>query len=190
MPPSTQERKGSGSYYTPRTLVERLLDTSLQPLIDERAKAHNPEQALLSLTVCDPACGAGVFLAAACDRIAEHLAAVRLGERDDEEALACARRDVVQHCLYGVDLNPSAVDLTKVVLQTLALREGSPNPFLDHRIKHGNALVGTFPKLLQQGIPDAAFTPVEGDDPAVARELQKRNRSERRANAQEQEELF
>lgn len=181
----TRDRKATGSYYTPPALVEALLNSSLQPLIEQRMQAGDPEAALLGLTVCDPACGAGAFLTAAAERIAHCVALVRTGADDPPaHALRAARRDVAEACIYGVDLNPAAVELATVAMAVQALDGERPNPFLGHRIKRGNALIGATPALLDQGTPDAAFTAVEGDDPAVARELQKRNRAERAAAAE------
>ncbi|MCP5114523.1 MAG: N-6 DNA methylase, partial [bacterium] len=136
--------------------------------------------AILALTVCDPACGSGHFLVAAARRIAKRLAAVRSG--DDEpspEAVQEALRDVVGHCLYGVDINPMAVELCKVSLWMEAVEPGKPLSFLDHHIRVGNSLLGATPALLQKGIPDAAFKPIEGDDKAYCRELKKYNKTAR-----------
>ena len=137
-------------------------------------------EALLSVTVCDPACGSGHFLVAAARRIAKRVAAVR--EHNPEptlESLRTALRDVITRCIYGVDLNPMAVELAKVSLWLEALDPGKPLSFLDARIKHGNALIGATPKLMDEGIPDAAFKLVEGDDEKWARLLAKTNEQER-----------
>lgn len=176
------DRKTSGSYYTPLTLVDALLDSTLDPLIEEAVKAPDPEGALLELTVCDPSCGAGVFLVRASRRIATRVAAVRAARQEPSTGeRERARRDVATNQIYGVDLNPVAVDLTRLCLSAETAAQNAPNPPLEQRIKHGNALLGTTPALLAQGIPDAAFTPIEGDDPKVAATLRKRNRAERDA---------
>lgn len=175
-------RKSTGSYYTPESLVTLTINMSLQKLIQERLRDDATPESLLSLTVCDPACGAGVFLVAAVDRIAAWVAFLRTGTPDPtEDAVREARRDVVANCMYGVDLNPMAVELTRLTLLVEALAPGAPNPFLGHRIKHGNALIGVTPALLKDGIPDAAFKPIEGDDKKYAAELRKRNKAERAA---------
>jgi hypothetical protein len=155
------ERKTTGSYYTPTSLIVSLLDSALDPVLDEAARADDPERAILALSVCDPACGSGHFLIAAAHRIAKRLAAVRTG--DDEPAPAAYRtalRDVIGHCLYGVDVNPMAVELCKVGLWMEALEPGRPLGFLDHRIVCGNSLLGTTPALIAQGVPAEAFTAI------------------------------
>ena len=174
------ERKTTGSYYTPTSLIECLLDSALDPVLEEAARAPDPVGAILSLKVCDPACGSGHFLIAAARRIANRLAAIRTG--DDEpspQAVRHATRDVVGRCIYGVDVNPMAVELCKVNLWLEALEPGRPLSFLENRIQNGNALLGTTPTLLKDGIPDAAFEPIEGDDADLCRELKKRNKMER-----------
>jgi hypothetical protein len=138
------------------------------------------EHAVLSLKVCDPACGSGHFLIAAAHRMAKRLASVRTGDEEPSpEATRAALRDVIGRCIYGVDINPMAVELCKVALWMEALEPGKPLSFLDHHIQCGNSLLGTTPELLDGGIPDSAFTPIEGDDKAVCAEFKKRNRQER-----------
>ncbi len=174
------ERKTTGSYYTPTSLIECLLDSALDPVLAEAAKAKDAERAILDLKVCDPACGSGHFLIAAAHRIANRLAAVRTGDEEPSpEAVRGALRDVVGRCLYGVDINPMAVELCKVNLWLEALEPGKPLSFLEHHIQCGNSLLGATPALLRAGIPDAAFEPIEGDDRKRASELKKRNKTER-----------
>ncbi len=138
------------------------------------------EAAILKLKVVDPACGSGHFLIAAAHRIAKRLAAVRTGEEEPPpEAQRKAIRDVIGHCIYGVDVNPMAVELCKVSLWMEALEPGKPLSFLEHRIQSGNSLLGATPALLAQGIPDEAFTPIEGDDKEICKEFKRINREER-----------
>ncbi|MGA5757773.1 Eco57I restriction-modification methylase domain-containing protein [Nonomuraea bangladeshensis] len=187
-------RKTTGSYYTPSSLIECLLDSSLDPVIDDAVKcgeqaasaAGQPDPAdsiiaeLLSLTVCDPACGSGHFLVAAARRIAKQVAAVR--ERNPEPTIDAVRRalhEVIARCIYGVDLNPMAVELAKVSLWLEALEPGKPLSFLDAHIKCGNALIGATPALMRGGIPDQAFIATEGDDKKHAKTLEKLNAEER-----------
>ncbi|MCK2238234.1 MULTISPECIES: Eco57I restriction-modification methylase domain-containing protein [unclassified Crossiella] len=173
------DRKKTGSYYTPSDLVDVLLDETLKPVLDEAARSPDPEAALLAITVCDPACGSGHFLVAAGRRIARRLAAHRTGEAEPAEpALRDAMRDVISHCLYGVDLNPLAAELAKVALWLEALEPGRPLSFLDAHIKVGNALLGTTPELIDNGLPEAAFTPLLGDDSATLSKRKRRNRDE------------
>jgi hypothetical protein len=145
---------------------------------DERR--DTAEAALLAIKVCDPACGSGHFLIAAAHRLARRLAAVRTGDEEPApESTRQALRDVIGHCIYGVDINPMAVELCKVNLWMEALEPGKPLSFLDHRIQCGNSLLGATPALLREGIPDAAFTAIEGDDKKVCSELKKQNKKER-----------
>jgi len=177
---SGHERKTTGSYYTPSSLINCLLDSALEPVINEASKKDNPEKALLDLKICDPACGSGHFLIAAAHRLSKRIAAIRTG--DDEpspEAVKTALRDVIGHCVYGVDINPMAVELCKVALWMEALEPGKPLSFLDHRIQCGNSLLGTTPRLLNDGIPDGAFEAIEGDDKAICKTYKKRNKAER-----------
>jgi hypothetical protein len=140
------------------------------------------EHALLSIKVLDPACGSGHFLLAAARRLGKELARVRTGEDEPApERLREAIRDVVAHCLYGVDKNPLAVELCRVALWLESHAAGRPLTFLDHRIKCGDSLVGVLDlAALEAGIPDEAFAPVAGDDRKLAASLKKRNRQERR----------
>lgn len=173
------ERKTTGSYYTPTSLVDRLLDSALEPILEEAMRADDPEAAILDLKVCDTAAGSGHFLVAAARRIAMRLASVRTGEEEaSPEAVTHALRDVVGRCVYGVDLNPLAVELCKVSLWMEALEPGKPLSFLDHHIQVGNSLLGTTPHLLREGIPNEAFKEIEGDDRKHMLKLRKRNREE------------
>jgi hypothetical protein len=121
-------------------------------------------------------------LLAAARRIGKELAIIRTGEpQPAPEALRQAIRDVVQHCIYGVDLNPLAVDLCKVALWIEGFCKGLPLNFLDHRIKCGNSLVGVLDiSCLDEGIPDDAFKAVTGDDKKLATLFKTRNKKERK----------
>jgi hypothetical protein len=177
---SGHERKTSGSYYTPTSLIDCLLDAALEPVLDEAARAPDSEAAILKLKVVDPACGSGHFLIAASHRVAKRLAAARTGDEEPSpDALRKALRDVIGHCIYGVDVNPMAVELCKVNLWLEALDPGKPLSFLDHRIQCGNSLIGATPALLTAGIPDEAFDPAEGDDKKVCQRYKKLNQLER-----------
>ena len=176
------ERKTTGSYYTPSALISRLIDESLDPVIDAAAAKADPEKALLALRVLDPACGSGHFLIAAAHRIAFRLARIREGGTEPStKMLRAALREVVSRCLYGIDINPMAVELCKVSLWLEANVPGRPLGFLDHHIACGNSLFGTTPKLLANGIPDAAFKALTGDDQKHVGALRKRNKAERNA---------
>lgn len=174
------ERKTTGSYYTPTSLITELLDSAVDPVLDEAVTKADPEAALLNLKVVDPACGSGHFLIAASHRIAKRLAAVRTG--DDEpspDATRTALRDVIAYCIHGIDLNPMAVELCKVSLWMESMEPGKPLGFLDHRIVRGNGLIGATPELLDTGVPDDAFKPLTGDDKPTVTSLKKRNKTAR-----------
>lgn len=161
------------------------LTPSLPPPSSLTPSSSHAETALLSLKICDPACGSGHFLIAAAFRIARKLAAVRTGEEEPApEAVRRALRDVVSRCIYGVDLNPMAVELCKVGLWLEALDPGRPLAFLDHHIRCGNALLGATPELISRGIPDEAFQPIEGDDKETCRNWKKINKQERESRGQ------
>lgn len=171
-------RKTTGSYYTPDSLVQVLLDSALDPVIADTI-AKNPGKAvegLLGLSIVDPACGSGHFLLAAARRLAAHVARLQANGTPSGAEYRHALRQVVGKCIYGVDLNPMAVELCKVSLWMEAVEPGLPLTFLNSHIQHGNALLGTTPELMAKGIPDAAWEPIEGDDRKVASALKKRNK--------------
>jgi hypothetical protein len=188
---SGNERKTTGSYYTPDSLIQCLLDTALDPVLDEavrtageRFKPKDGEppdaQAILALNVIDPACGSGHFLIAAAHRLAKRLAQIRTGDEEPApEPTRRAVRDVIGRCLYGIDVNPMSAELCKVGLWMEALEPGKPLSFLDHHIVVGNSLLGATPELIAAGIPDDAYTPIEGDDRAVCSSLKRQNKAER-----------
>lgn len=173
------QRKTTGSYYTPDSLVQALLDTALDPVLDRtEAEADDPEQALLELSVIDPACGSGHFLLAAARRIATRLARIRAEGTPSLGDFRHALRDVARSCIHGVDRNPMAVELTKVALWIETIDPGLPLGFFDAQIRCGDALLGVFDlKVLEEGIPDAAYAPLSGDDKSVARHYQQANRA-------------
>jgi hypothetical protein len=183
--PRGSERRATGSYYTNPDLIAELIRSALDPVIADRLSRAGPEsaareKALLSIRICDPACGSGAFLIAASNRLGHEVAKVRAGTvLPSSKEVQAARRDVLSHCIYGVDLNPMAVELTKVSLWINALVANKPLSFLDHHIKCGNSLIGATPDLISDGIPDAAYTPVEGDDREIANEIRRANRDQR-----------
>ena len=165
------QRKTTGSYYTPDSLVQALLDTALDPMLDKT----EPDN-LLKLTVIDPACGSGHFLLAAARRIATRLARHRAEGTPALSDFRHALRDVARSCLHGVDRNPMAVELTKVALWIETVDPGLPLGFFDAQIRCGDALLGVFDlKVLEKGIPDAAYNPLTGDDKDTAKYYKKAN---------------
>lgn len=182
------ERKTSGSYYTPDVLVQCLLDTALDPVVEQAVAGKKPkeaEEAILNLKICDPAVGSGHFLLGAGRRLARHLARVRAfaeGEAEPSPLLyQGALRDVIGHCLYGVDINPMSAELCRVGMWLEALEPGKPLAFLDHHIRVGNSLMGATPELIESGIPDDAFNPLDGDERPLCTQFKRRNKQERRA---------
>ncbi|MGH2509143.1 MAG: DNA methyltransferase, partial [Ktedonobacteraceae bacterium] len=166
--------------YTPPNLVNCLLDSTLNPVLNEACAQPDPEKAILALKVCDPACGSGHFLIAAAHRIAKQLAAVRTGiEEPGPAECRTALRDVVSHCIYGVDINPMAVEICKVSLWMEAVEPGKPLSYLDAHIQCGNSLLGATPALLRNGIPNEAFDLLEGDDKKICNEYKKLNKAQR-----------
>lgn len=185
------ERKTTGSYYTRPELVSELVNSALVPVIEERLAEAGKDQekresALLALKVCDPACGSGHFLLAAARRIARELAKVRAeNEEPSPDSIRVAVRDVITHCIYGVDKNPLAVDLCKVALWIEGHSENKPLTFLDHRIRRGDSLVGVLDmNVLKNGIPDDAYSPVMGDEKSTAQSIKRRNKGEKKDEPQ------
>jgi len=178
------DRKKSGSYYTPDSLVQELIKSALDPVIADRiaSQPENPSQALLSMTVVDPTCGSGHFLLAAARRLAEQLAQLRAPEGAVQpEAYRHALREVISHCIYGIDRNPLALELARMALWIEGYEPGRPLSFLDHHLVCGDALLGiTLIKQLEKGIPDEAYKVISGDDKAVCNALKARNRQERK----------
>ena len=120
------QRKTTGSYYTPDSLVQALLDSALDPVLDStEAKAEDPAAALLQLSILDPACGSGHFLLAAARRLATRLARIRADGAPELADFRPALRDVARCCLHGVDKNPMAVELARVAPLD---RDGDPRP--------------------------------------------------------------
>lgn len=179
---TSSERKKTGSYYTPDPFVQLLVKSALDPVIEKRLKATplTPESTLLSLRVIDPACGSGHFLLAAARRIAEKLAFVRAPDGIATPAnYRIALRDVIEQCIYGVDLNPLAVELARMALWLEGYAEGRPLSFLDHHLKVGNSLVGVFDlAALKLGIPKDAYKMAGLDDKAICSALASQNRRE------------
>ncbi len=143
----SDERRRSGSHYTPRSFTEPIVRKTLKPILDQFGPHPRPEQ-ILALKICDPAMGSGAFLVEVCRQLAEALVAawyyhdcVPLLPPDEDELLH-ARRVIAQHCLYGVDKNPMAVDLAKLSLWLVTLAKDHPFTFVDHSLRCGDSLVG------------------------------------------------
>ena len=148
----TEERRRSGSHYTPRALTRPIVEEALRPWL-ERCGGKPTVAQILSLKICDPAMGSGAFLVECCRYLAELLelawARERLpealqpgGSAHGEEPLIYARRLIAQSCLYGVDKNPFAVNLARLSLWLVSLSKDAPFTFVDHALKCGDSLVG------------------------------------------------
>ena len=143
----TEERRRSGSHYTPRKLTEPIVRKTLEPIFAGLGSAPTAAQ-ILSLKVCDLAMGSGAFLVEACRQLADAVVAAweRDGMPDDlpksEEPILISRRLVAQRCIYGVDKNPFAVNLAKLSLWLATLAKNYPFTFIDHALKCGDSLVG------------------------------------------------
>ena len=146
-----EERRRSGSHYTPRELTEPIVRHTFAPLLErlkgEDARAPTPEQ-ILDLKICDPAMGSGAFLVETCRQLADALIDAWGAHGtmpvipSDEDEVIYARRLIAQKCLYGIDRNPMAVDLAKVSLWLSTLARDHPLTFVDHAFRHGDSLVG------------------------------------------------
>lgn len=173
------DRKLTGSFYTPDSLVQELVKSALDPVIEQRLAANpgNPIEALLSIRVLDPACGSGHFLLAAARRLAERLAALRSPDGVvTPQAYRHALREVIARCIFGVDRNPMAVELARTALWLEGFEEGRPLGFLDHHLQCGDALLGlTDLHALEKGIAKDAFKALSGDDKEVCKQLAKAN---------------
>ncbi len=170
-------RKTSGSYYTPDSLVQTLLESALNPVL-EKAEAGGKDEGILELKVIDPACGSGHFLLGAARRMATRVAQIRDPDAPDYNA---ALRDVVGRCIHGVDRNPMAVELAKVALWIESVSPGQPLGFLDANIRCGDALLGVFDlEALEKGIPDDAYKPLTGDSKEVAKYWKAKNKDEKK----------
>ncbi len=148
------ERKSTGSYYTPDYIVNYIVKNTIGPVVEEKWKEAQEKgesciDATLSINVLDPAMGSGHFLVGAVDFLSLKL--LEAVQKDFEAGKITdtapytndwARRDVVSHCIYGVDLNELAVELAKVGLWLTTISRDKPLSFLDHRLKQGNSLIG------------------------------------------------
>ncbi len=174
-------RKTSGSYYTPDFLVDQLIKTTLIPTVEEKLKeGGDAEKTILGLSIVDPACGSGHFLISAASTLAVYLSQVR-GEGDTVTGFREAYRDVISSCIYGVDINPMAVELTKMALWLEGYEPGKPLSFLDSHIKCGNSLMGVFDfDVLKDGIPKDAFEASALDDKALCKELAKNTKPKKK----------
>jgi hypothetical protein len=154
----SEERRRSGSHYTPRALTEPIVRTTLEPVLARlRGNDDRPPRPtqVLDLKVCDPAMGSGAFLVEACRQLGDALVEAWHAHDEvpaippDEDELVFARRLIAQRCLFGVDRNPVAVDLAKVSLWLVTLAKDHALTFVDHALRHGDSLVGLSRKQIE-----------------------------------------
>ena len=161
----SSERNSTSSYYTRPDLVQALIKTTLEPVIQERLQQHQGHKekqirALLSMRVCDPSCGSGHFVLAMARTIAWYVSQLRTDEDNPASSeYRHALREVISKCVYAVDLNPDAVELCKVVLWIEGYCAGKPLSFLDHHIRCGNSVLGLGNdfNMLLNGVPNEVF---------------------------------
>lgn len=150
-----KERRRSGSHYTPRSLTEPIVRTTLEPMLKSLGPNPLPRE-IMALKVCDPAMGSGAFLVETCRFLGAALQEAWSRHKltpkvpPDEDLTLHARRVVAQKCLYGVDKNPMAVQLSKLSLWLFTLAKNHPFTFLDHALKAGDSLVGLTRHQLQR----------------------------------------
>ena len=143
----TDERRRTGSHYTPRSLTQPIVSEALRPVLERLGADARPEE-ILELKVLDPATGSGAFLVEACRQLAARLVdAWSIHGRPsnipaDEDELVQALRLVAQRCLYGVDKNPMAIDLARLSLWLATFARDHEFTFIDHALRHGDSLVG------------------------------------------------
>ena len=143
----TDERRRTGSHYTPRSLTQPLVSEALRPVLDRLGADARPEE-ILELKVLDPATGSGAFLVEACRQLAARLVDAWniYGKPTDipahEDEMVLALRVVAQRCLYGVDKNPMAIDLARLSLWLATFARDHEFTFIDHALRHGDSLVG------------------------------------------------
>jgi hypothetical protein len=171
----TDERRRSGSHYTPRSFTEPIVRKTMEPILNRLGRHPEPE-AILALKVCDIAVGSGAFLVETCRQLADELISSWHYHHSvpvippDEDEILFARRLVAQHCLYGVDRNPMAVDLAKLSLWLATLAKDHPFTFVDHAIRCGDSLVG----LTRRQIEDFTWGPATGQRLLFAEDVRKR----------------
>jgi hypothetical protein len=165
----SEERRRSGSHYTPRSLTEPIVRTTLEPiLVHLRGQDGGPPKPhqILELKVCDPAMGSGAFLVEACRQLGDALVEAWHAHEEvpvippDEDEVVFARRLIAKRCLYGVDRNPVAVDLAKVSLWLVTLAKDHALTFVDHALRHGDSLVGLSRKQIEAFHWDVSKPPI------------------------------
>lgn len=191
-----EDRDNSSSHYTPEELVDPLIKSALNPLIEKKLQEADKEHALLSIRVCDDACGSGHILLNAARRIALELARVRTkSDNPDPASFRNAEKDVIRNCIYGIDKNPQAVKLCKVALWLESHNPGTSLGFLDNHIKCGDTLVGVARvEDIFKTIPSDTFKTYKDSDKKYYSELKKWNddviKKQKKAKESEAQDVF
>ena len=191
-----EDRDNSSSHYTPEELVDPLIKSALNPLIEKKLQEVDKEHALLSIRVCDDACGSGHILLNAARRIDLELARVRTkSDNPDPTSFRNAEKDVIRNCIYGIDKNPQAVKLCKVALWLESHNPGTSLGFLDNHIKCGDTLVGVARvEDIFKTIPSDTFKTYKDSDKKYYAELKKWNddviKKQKKAKESEAQDVF
>lgn len=158
------DRSDTGTHYTPKILTEEIVNKTLGPLIYDENKIKTSKK-ILDLRICDMAMGSAAFLVQACRFLSEALVSAwgeeeKQGQQigvnglpivnsdtslipsDTHDRLILARRLISERCLFGVDYNALAVELSKLSLWLVTMSKGLPFNFLDHNLKRGDSLLG------------------------------------------------
>lgn len=151
------ERKATGSYYTPDLIVDHLVHTALDPMLINIRNSHTDDfkalfDAVLDIKICDPAMGSGHMIQAAFSRLVDfvHQSLEEMRENGtteaiwDKELAWLVRAQIARKCIYGVDLNPTAVELAKLVMWMKVFRPDKPFEFFDYNLACGNSLIGSY----------------------------------------------
>jgi type I restriction-modification system DNA methylase subunit len=152
------KRKSSGSYYTPDYIVQYIVENTLTPLLKGENRGNQPlsSEEILNLKVLDPAMGSGHFLVAATEFLARAYGEALIREGKDEDGIMDEaefiryKRKVAERCIYGVDINPMAVELAKLSMWLFTMDQNRPLSFLNHHLKCGNSLIGAWIEDLSQ----------------------------------------
>jgi hypothetical protein len=158
----SDERRKSGSHYTPSSLTGPIVEAALEPVLKQLGPSPTPAQ-ILNLKVCDLAMGSAAFLVEACRQLGDALSKAWHSHNEvpsiplDEDEALYAQRLIAQRCLYGLDKNQMAADLAKLSLWLATLAKDHPFTFLDHSLRHGDALVG----LTRKQIASFNWAPAE-----------------------------
>lgn len=142
---SGRDREKSASYYTPEVLTKSLVKYTLKERLTEDLTAED----ILNLTVCEPAMGSAAFLNEAVNQLAEAYLThkqqelnKRIPHEDYQHELQRVKMHIADHNVYGVDLNPIAVELAEVSLWLNALSGGHNVPWFGYQLFTGNSLIG------------------------------------------------